>query len=402
MQNPFKLGKPPTGCAAALFWLLLSVATPVKAQTDTLPAPKPAAFTLRGYVKDLQNATFAPEKGSLLTGNFLHNRLNVKYNCSSTLSARVELRTRVFWGEQVRWTPNFAQIADYENGLMDLSWTPVKQPAIVWHTIADRLLLNWQYRRWEVTVGRQRVNWGVTTAWNPNDLFNAFNFFDFDYEERPGSDALRVRYASSGQSGFDLALGREKQTNTTIAALLYRFNHRGYDVQVLGAWYKADLALGTGWAGNIGDAGFKGEATWFQPRHPQGDNTGTLALALEGNYSFENGWYVGGAFLYASDGSKDVQDLARLAAQPRSAKMLMPFRYSILGQVVKQATPLLALNLSLIYCPGPDAFIAFPVLTYSLSDNWDLNLIAQSFFAPAGKKFKNQGNSVILRLKWGF
>ena len=92
----------------------------------------------------------------------------------------------------------------------------------------------------------------------------------------------------------------------------------------------------------------------------------------------------------------------RLAAQPRSAKMLMPFRYSILGQVVKQATPLLALNLSLIYCPGPDAFIAFPVLTYSLSDNRDLNLIAQSFFAPAGKKFKNQGNSVILRLKWGF
>lgn len=399
MPKPSRHWKLATGCTVAWFLLALLVATSMQAQTDTLPEQKPAAFVIGGYLKDLQSATFTTAKGSLLTGNFLHNRLNLKYNCSSTLSARLELRTRVFWGEQVRWTPNFAKIADYENGMMDLSWNPVQQPALVWHTIADRLLLNWQYRRWDITAGRQRVNWGITTAWNPNDLFNAFNFFDFDYEERPGSDALRLRYASSGMSGFDLALSKEKPSNTTIAALLYRFNHRGYDVQLLGAWYKTDLALGAGWAGNLGEAGFKGEATWFQPRR---DTTGALAVVLESNYSFEDGWYVGGSFLYASNGSKEVQDLALLAGQQRSAKTLMPFRYSILGQVVKQATPLLTFNLSLIYCPGPDALIFFPVVAYSLSDNWDINLIAQSFFAPTAHKFKNQGNSVLFRLKWGF
>ena len=375
-----------------------------KGQTDSVPVPeeKPARFHVRGYLKDLQTATFTPDKGSLFTGNFLHNRLNFKYDFSENLSARLELRTRLFWGEQVRWTPDFATQVDYENGWMDLSWVAVGEPALVLHTIADRLSLTWQKQHWDVTVGRQRVNWGITTAWNPNDLFNAYNFFDFDYEERPGSDAVRVRYFTSGMSGFDLAISQGKDSVSTIAALLYRFNRWGYDFQVLGSWYKDDVALGAGWAGSIGETGFKGEATWFQPRKSFGDTSGVLSLTLGSDYSFEGGWYVGGAFLYTSSGSDDAEALEQLAAQQLSAKMLMPFKYSVLGQVSKQITPLFTTNLSLIYCPGADAFIVFPVLAYSVSDNWDANLVAQSFFAPQNDKFKNRSNALIFRLKWGF
>jgi len=91
-----------------------------------------------------------------------------------------------------------------------------------------------------------------------------------------------------------------------------------------------------------------------------------------------------------------------LNTQQLSAKRLMPFKHSILAQSAKQITPIFMANLSVIYCPGPDALIIFPVLTYSLNDNWDLNLVAQSFFIPENKQFKNEGNSLILRLKWGF
>ncbi|MCW5925133.1 MAG: hypothetical protein KIS77_22645 [Saprospiraceae bacterium] len=375
-----------------------------KGQADSMPESesKPAHFHFQGYLKDLQTATFTRDKGSLFTGNFLHNRLNFIYYFSENISARLELRTRLFWGEQVRWTPGFAEQIDYENGLMDLSWVAVDEPAVVLHTITDRLSLNWRKQSWDVTIGRQRVNWGITTAWTPNDLFNAYNFFDFDYEERPGSDAIRVRYHTSGMSGFDLAISHGKDSASTIAALLYRFNRGGYDFQILGGWFRDDLAVGTGWAGSIGNAGFKGEATWFQPRQSLGDSTGLLSLTLGGDYSFQNGWYIGGAFLYTSGGSDGAEALEQLATQQLSAKRLMPFRYSLLGQVAKSITPLFTANLSLIYCPGADAFITFPVLTYSLSDNWDANLVAQSFFAPAGGQFKNLGNALIFRLKWGF
>ncbi len=384
--------------------ILLSLAVPsyISGQADTIPEAKPVRFHFQGYLKDLQTATFTTDEGSLLTGNFLHNRLNFKYDFSTSLSARVELRTRLFWGEEVRWTPGFAEQVGYDNGWMDLSWVVVDKPALVLHTIADRLSLNWQHRHWDVTLGRQRVNWGVTTVWNPNDLFNAYNFFDFDYEERPGSDALRVRYFTSGMSGFDAAVSRGSDPESVIAALMYRFNRRGYDFQVLGSDYYDDLVLGTGWAGNIGDAGFKGEASWFQPKSSFWDTTGVLSLTVSGDYSFADGWYVGGAFLYAGSGTDDSAALDSLMTWQLSAKTLMPFKYSILGQVAKQITPLFNMNVSLIWCPGVDAFIAYPVLTYSVSDNWDINLVAQSVFAPEEGNFKNQGNMLFLRLKWGF
>ncbi len=383
-------------------WILLLSFCQAMAQTDSVAESTPARFQVQGYLKNLQTLAFSPEKGSLTTSNFLHNRLNFSYQLSPGLSVRLELRTRLFWGEQVRLTPDFAQLADYESGIMDLSWISIEAPALVCHTIADRLSLNWQNQNWDITLGRQRINWGITTAWNPNDLFNAFNFFDFDYEERPGSDALRVRYSSDGMSGFDLAVSRGKAANTTTAALLYRFNTGGYDLQFLGAWYRDDLALGAGWAGSIGDAGFKGEATWFQPRSGFADSTGTLSLTLESNYSFETGWYIGAAYLFTGTGHSDPNALDLLTAQQLSAKMLMPFKHAVLAQSAKQITPLFMANLSLIYCPGPDALIVFPVLTYSLNDNWDLNFVAQSFFIPENMRFKNEGNALILRLKWGF
>ena len=374
----------------------------IQGQTDSLPEEKPARFHFQGYLKDLQTASFTMDEGSLLTGNFLHNRLNFRYNFSESFSARLELRTRLFWGEEVRWTPGFAEQVGYDGGWMDLSWIAVDEPATVLHVIADRLSLNWQHRHWDVTLGRQRVNWGVTMVWNPNDLFNAYNFFDFDYEERPGSDALRVRYFTSGMSGFDAALSRGNNPESKIAAMLYRFNYRGYDFQVLGGAYYDDLALGTGWAGSIGDAGFKGEATWFQPQQSFWDTTGVLSLTVSGDYSFGSGWYVGSAFLYSGAGTDDADALNELATFQLSAKTLMPFKYSILGQVAKQVTPLFNMNVSVIYCPVVDAFIAYPVLTYSVSDNWDINLVIQSFFAPEEGTFKNQGNALFLRLKWSF
>ena len=387
---------------ASFTYCLLIIAFSAHGQTDSLPETKPQRFHLRGYLKDLQTATWTPEEGSLLTGNFIHNRLNFRYDISNSLSARLEMRTRLFWGEEVRWTPDFAQQIGYDDGLMDLSWILVDKPAAVLHTTADRLLLNWRYRHWDVTLGRQRVNWGVTTVWNPNDLFNAYNFFDFDYEERPGSDALRVRYFTSGMSNLDAAVSRGRDPASTIAAFLYRFNRWGYDFQVLSGTYLDDLVLGAGWAGSIGDAGFKGEATWFQPREAFWDTTGAVSATVSGDYSFADGWYVGGAFLYTSSGTNDPAAIDSLATWEFSAKTLMPFKYSVLGQVAKQITPLFNMNMSVIYCPVVDALIVFPVLTYSVSDNWDMDLVMQTFFAPQDDKFKNQGNMLFLRLKWGF
>jgi len=117
----------------------------------------------------------------------------------------------------------------------------------------------------EVRVGRQRINWGVNLAWNPNDIFNAYNFIDFDYKERPGTDAVRFQYFGKNMSGFEVAYSPRAEWRQHTAALMYRLNAQGYDIQLIAGQYQTDVTAGIGWAGNLGNSGFKGEAQWFGP-----------------------------------------------------------------------------------------------------------------------------------------
>ena len=55
---------------------------------------------------------------------------------------------------------------------------------------------------------------------------------------------------------------------------LYRFNKRNYDIQFLGGFSKGDIVLGSGWAGDIAGAGFRGEISYFHNADSIGDAEG--------------------------------------------------------------------------------------------------------------------------------
>ena len=90
---------------------------------------------------------------------------------------------------------------------------------------SHRFFLQWEKNDWNIRIGRQRVNWGIQNFWNPHDLFNQTNFFDFDYIEKPGSDAIRVQYYPNSNQSLEFAL------NEDIQGGLYRFNKFKYDFQ---------------------------------------------------------------------------------------------------------------------------------------------------------------------------
>ena len=73
------------------------------------------------------------------------------------------------------------------------------------YTNFDRANVKWTLDKFELTVGRQRINWGQNLIWNPNDIFNAYNFFDFNYVERPGSDAVLMELFTGDFSSVQLA-----------------------------------------------------------------------------------------------------------------------------------------------------------------------------------------------------
>jgi len=169
----------------------------------------PKNWQLTGYLKDMQTLLFfnesypAIQNGSFalvdtfLLDNLVHNRLNFRWYISDQFTFRAELRTRIFYGDLVKASPDFAGLVDnVNNDYFDLSLVLLDENAAVIHSMLDRLSLQWVKGDWEVTAGRQRINWGISSVWNPNDIFNAFSFTDFDYEERPGSDAVRTGRAA--------------------------------------------------------------------------------------------------------------------------------------------------------------------------------------------------------------
>ena len=98
---------------------------------------------------------------------------------------------------------------------------------------------------WELTIGRQRINWGVNLAFNPNDLFNAYSLIDFDYQERPGVDAVRFQYYGDDMSSFEGAVQIGNSLDSSLIAGLWKFNKWKYDFQFLAANYFKDIAVGT-------------------------------------------------------------------------------------------------------------------------------------------------------------
>ncbi|MBL7923210.1 MAG: hypothetical protein JNL88_03340 [Bacteroidia bacterium] len=357
---------------------------------------------IHGYIKDLQSLSFEEDASTLRSMNLFHNRLNFRWDISSEFTARLEARNRLFYGDQLKSMPGFGKQVARDEGLFSLTKLWVNEPALVLTSTFDRASLKYSKGQIGITMGRQRVNWGVNTIWNPMDIFNAYNFLDFDYEERPGSDAIRMQYFSSGFSAFELAYAAADRGRKHTAAALFKFNKWKYDFQVMGGMLDEDLTAGMAWAGNIKEAGFKGEVSAFRKIMGSEEGRDVLTYSVMADYSFKSSWYVSAAFLYIDNPLSVTSFMQASGAVSVSAKNLMPFRWSFYSGLQKMFNPVFSANVSIVYSPEKNSVILFPALAYSLADNLNLDLTAQSFFAQEKNRYVTEGTTLFLRFRWSF
>ncbi len=316
------------------------------------------SYSLNGYIKNMQTGIFnhleIPQAGIdtvvFLQDNLIHNRLNFAYYANSNWTIKAELRSRIFWGDIVNNTPEYGdQIDDASNDYLKLSTLIVNKNRFVIHSYFDRLYADYTKGNLQMRVGRQRINWGINTVWNPNDVFNAFSYTDFDYEERPGSDAILVRYYTGFASSVEIAAKVFDKWEDAVIAGLWKWNKWNYDFQLLTGFVSEELVLGGGWAGNIRNSGFKGEFSYFHP-FEEGVKE-SFAASLAWDYTFKKGIYSGFGFLYNSNGSLNTP-ISDLFSFELSAKNLYPFKYAIFGSASYGFTPLVNGSLAIIYSPG--------------------------------------------------
>lgn len=355
---------------------------------------------LSGYVKNLNEFSFIDKLDQLQWTTLLHNRLNFKYTPSDEFKIRLEIRNRLFYGESVKNTAGFSEIIARDGGIVDMSWNIIDDGNMIFNTTIDRALVNYTKGNWDVTLGRQRVNWGMNLAWNPNDIFNTYNILDFDYEERPGSDAIRVQYYLGDFSKIEVASKKGSSEDDYIIAALYKFNKWSYDIQLITGVYQKDWVMGAGWAGNLKNAGFKGEVSYFIPYENYFNSENVLSASVSVDYGFKKGLYLNSSVLYNSGADDSSGNFESLLYTNLNAKNLMPYKYSAFLQLAKEFTPIFRGAFSTIYSITNDSLIVMPSLDYSLATNWELNFTGQSFFQL--DDYETLGNSLFVRLRWSY
>jgi len=355
----------------------------------------------------------------------IHNRLNFDWFLSDHINSSIQFRNQFIAGEFVK--ENQVDNGFYkENYYLPLTFQQKFENQYMLSLSIDRVWLQYTYDKLEVKLGRQRINWGQTFVWNPNDLFNSYNFFDFDYPERPGADALRVQYYTSFTSSIDLAAKVDSAGNITTGGL-FRFNRWNTDFQVLGAyfsqsnklafsplippitWNDNDLVGGFGVSGAIHSLSIRSEMSYFHSLNANSDSTNQLLASLTLDYSFSNETYLMFEFFYNSNVQLSGNSLTNLSTGTQHVKTLAFTKYNAFGQVSYPLNPLVNTTFAGMYFFDENlmGFYAGPSIEVSMTDNLSLSAFFQ-FFAfryenPLTQKEEwTKSYYAFLRLKWNF
>lgn len=358
--------------ALLLCCLIILSGTIAQSKTEDLPDSNTVQhFSFNGYIKDL-SSFILPVKGiPFHYANLIHNRLNFKWQ-STHFNASAEIRNRMLWDGQPG--PNL-------------------------YSKLERGWIEYKSTLWSIKAGRQRINWGMNNAWNPNDVFNAYNMFDFDYEERSGVDGLRIHYQKTELSAIEFAASKGESWKQLNAAIKYSFNQSNYDWQLIGGIQEQRLTLGIGWQGSIGETGFKGEAQYFNSTTKKEK---IVNVSTEFDYITKNGWYLQGGLLFNQKGMAAPPESWSTLSFQNMPDNLMPTRWNVLTGLSKEISPIVRGRIGLLYSPFVNMLVCYPSLSINMITNLDVDVFLQSLYGPTAGKFSSFGQIVFLRGKFSF
>ncbi len=381
--------------ARLLFFMITTGAT-----VSNFAQEKSIETQFNGYLKYMQTLAFAAES-DLEVNNLLHNRLNFSFYSTGGSKFVAQIRNRILYGASVKSIPNYGESINEYDGILPFEFLIADTENVVISSIIDRCYYQYANEKLQLRIGRQRINWGINTTWNPNDVFNSYNIYDFDYEEREGADAVRLTLFPNYMSSFDIAYKFTGDWKTDIVAAMYKFNTWNYDIQLLAGKFQEKAVLGTGWAGNLKTMGFKGELSYFHAIN-ETDNS-NISATTSFDYSLKNGTYLLATYLYNSSGTNDIIDPSNAIFEIPNAENLMPAEHNTMVQASYAVSPIFNTSLATVYSFGINSLSTIPSLTFSVMTNLDLDIIGQFFWQEmTTAPFQNIGNGIYWRFKWSF
>ncbi len=391
--------------------------------------PADRKWAIRGYLKEMPGITHFDTTTTILLypvdkqtyfSNLIHNRIQFKWYINDNFTFNTHLRNRFMHGSYISYINSqlppltidgidtygeLMREAGDGNGYLPLTFLWHNKAASVGISSIDRLNIDFVKGNFEARIGRQRINWGISSVWNPHDIFNTINFTDFDYEEGPGTDAVRIQYYTGVASSIEFAFSpSNRHFRHSVGGGLLRLNKGIYDFQILGAYFDRYALAGFGWAGGIKNMGFKGEWIYFQPLKNRSNLIRNVVGVLGFERTFKN-TFLNLSFLYIDKPSPNAEiGLAGANINRLDPTSLSPYRWNMLFSSSFSLSPIWSVALTSWYSPSESHFsFVSPSTGLSVKENLMLEAFGQLLFSKgASYPYKYNSSAVFLRLKWSY
>ncbi len=254
----------------------------------------------------------------------------------------------------------------------------------------DMLYYKHLFDDFEFTLGRQVISWGSGRVWQPTDLFNPINPANIFKYERDGVDAFTAKYYLGSFSDIEVVANFRENIEDNNYAIRIRTNTSGYDMSFMSGYFDNRAVLGGDFAGNLYDAGLRGEVLYsFENKE---DRVSYVKAVLGIDYQITADLYAMLEYQFNGEGKSDKSkyEYLRLAfgeIQNLSKNYLtqqVSYKLSALWNV--SANMLQNLNDGSGYFGG--------IVAYSWLENINLKLAGMYFYGDDKTEYSNYGTAL--------
>ncbi len=359
-------------------------------------------YSLSGYVVDLpvfaldkDRPAFFPTGDKQMFINLTRIRLRPEINLWS--NARINYEHEIDFTYSKSSSDFLFNTININRQIANLRWNVLNEKNIKLTHYIDRLSFRQAFDWGNITIGRQRIAWGSGRVWNPTDLFNPINPANYSKSEKDGADAVLLNYYFGDFTNLEVVYNplKDKEGN---AGCRFRTNFNEFDVAAVGGYFDKRIIGGLDFAGNLFNAGVRGEGIISVNKNDASDKYIKFILGADNQFTPE--FYAMIEYHYNGEGktNKIYYELLRLL----NGQILNLSRNYIVVSASYIFSPLVTLSVTdNINLNDGSGFIGM-ISAYSAGDNFYLNIGAQLTYGSEYTEYWYYPNSLYLQGEYYF
>jgi hypothetical protein len=240
----------------------------------------------------------------------------------------------------------------------------------------DRAYVDLYFKKFDLSVGKQRVAMGVSYLWAPLDVFNRVNVFE-PKEEKPGTNAIKLYIPLGSSSAVTAVFSPDDNFDTSTSGLRAQTQVAGVDIG-------ATLIRKGNTSTTIYGLDLRGEnfiGWWLETGYftTPIDNHVKVVVGFDYTFPIKKGVYWLNEFFYDAGGAKNMAgyDYSLLLSGERFT-LGRSYFFSMLRYGINEFW---SASVSYIGNWGDGSYVVYPALSYDISQNINASV---GFYFPLG------------------